>query len=152
MKIIPDTNVLIWGFLGNINPESKIISLAHHGSISLHGSPKTYDEFRRKINMDKFDMYFNNRLLSREKVLSEYRSLISIQEPEKSTLKVEVVKEDPTDDEFFRVALSVGSKIVVSNDKKHILKVGKYNAVRTLNAADFEQIFRRNNGCKLFSD
>jgi len=50
--------------------------------------------------------------------------------------RIDVVKDDPTDNRILECAVASGSDYLVSGDN-HLLKVGKDSGVKILKAADF---------------
>jgi putative PIN family toxin of toxin-antitoxin system len=136
IKVVPDTNVIVSGFLGQMNNKRKIINLALARKIVMFGSKETYEEFVEKIHMDKFSDYLKRQIYTPEKLLIDYRAFINIVEPNDPIRGTRIVKEDADDDIYFWVAKTAGAKILISSDKK-VLNVKRYGDIRVVHPDDF---------------
>lgn len=128
IKIVPDANIILSSMLGSYGPPRKLINLALMKHIVLFGSSETYNEFKRKIELPKFKKYFDRQIFTPEKLTLDYRTYINIIEPHNTLQGVNIVKEDPDDDMYFRVAKASGSKIIVTGDS-HLLKIKKFDDI-----------------------
>ena len=57
------------------------------------------------------------------------------------TEKIDIVKDDPKDNKFFEAAVAGKALYIVSQDKKHVLKVGEYRGVKTIHPEEFVKLF-----------
>jgi len=128
IKIVPDTNVIIGGFLGHGGPKRWVINLALEKRIVLYGSAVTYEEFLDVISREKFKKYLDKQLYTPEKLDFDYKSFINIVDTE-GIYDGKRITADPDDDEYFRVAKASGSKIIISEDS-HILDIKSYENIR----------------------
>lgn len=120
----------------------KIISLARAKEIALYGSKETYDEFCEKVKLRRLQKYWKAQIFTPEKMILEYRSLINMIEPRDELVGVNVVKVDPDDDKYFRVAKACGSPVIVTGDKG-VLVIKKYDDIRVVTAAQFIESFNK---------
>ena len=114
--------------LGSRGAPRGLINLALMKKIVMFGSTETYQEFKRKIELPKFKKYLERQIFTPEKLDFDYRSFVNIIEPYDTLQGINIVKDDPDDDMYFRVAKACGSKIIVSGDKG-VLKVKKYDDI-----------------------
>lgn len=148
IRIVPDTSVLIKGLLSVRNNQRQLLNMAYAKDAILYGSSITYKEFCEKIKSGRFQEYLQNKYSTPEKLISDYEDIVTLIQPSKkfSTLKF---TRDKDDDEFFRVALTCNSNIIVSEDK-HILEIRNYRGVRTVNSQEFIEAIKKAKREKLF--
>lgn len=145
IKIVPDANVILSGMLGSQGPPRGLINLALMKKIVMFGSAGTYKEFKRKIELPKFKKYLEKQIFTPEKLDFDYRSFVNILEPYKTLEKINIVKDDPSDDMYFHVAKACGAKIIVTGDKK-VLSIKKHEDIIVVTPAKFvEKMLRLGN-------
>src|SRR5688572_23717491 len=138
--IVPDSNVLIRGLLSNRNSCRKLIDLCICGELQMYGNDLTYKEFCEVLDYTAIRGFIKDQMFTKSKLCAEYESLV-IPIPIKDEYKLLKVCVDPDDDEFFKIALSAGARIIVSADKKHILKIKKYENIHCIDPERFMQIY-----------
>lgn len=139
--VVVDTNVLLKGLLSNINPSRKVINLALSGKIVIAGSQLTMEEFHEKIVMDRFKDFYEKQKFSAEMLANTYSNIVTLITISDGNKAVSVCR-DPDDDEFLRVALEKGAKIIISEDKD-LLDIGRYEDVRILRPKKFIEIYEK---------
>jgi len=142
IKIVPDANILISGMLGFPGLPRKTINLSLAKRIVMYGSNETYEEFCNKVHLPRLQKYWKTQIFTPEKMILDYRLLMNMVEPFDTLANVEVVKSDPDDDKYFRLAKACGAKIIVTGDKK-ILEVKKYDGIRVVTARSFLESFSK---------
>lgn len=142
IKVVPDANILISGMFGFPSYSRKIISLALAKEIVLYGSKETYEEFCEKVKLPRLQKYWKAQIFTPEKMILEYRSLINMIEPFNELAGVNIVKLDPDDDKYFRVAKGCNAKIIVTGDKK-VLSIKKYDDILVVTAVNFIESFSK---------
>lgn len=142
IKVVPDTSSLIRGFTSYINPQRQLINLAVAHKITLFGSSETYNEFARKIKIKRLKRFLEPKFLNSKLLLNNYSNLITLIEPEPNLSELSICR-DPNDDIFIKVALSVGSPIIVSEDDD-LLSIKRYKDVRIVNAETFIKVYGGN--------
>ena len=136
IKIVPDANVILSGMLGSQGPPRGLINLALMKEIVMFGSVETYKEFKKKIELPKFQKYLEKQIFTPAKLDFDYRSFINIIEPDEAFKKTNIVKDDPSDDMYFHVAKACGAKIIITGDKK-VLSVKKHEDIVIVKPAKF---------------
>lgn len=142
IKIVPDANILISGMLGLPGLPRKIINLSLAKRIVMYGSKETYEEFCKKVYLPRLQKYWRTQIFTPEKMILDYRLFMNMVEPFDTLAGVKIVKVDPDDDKYFRLAKACGAKIIVTGDKK-ILEIKKYNDIRVVTAASFLESFSK---------
>lgn len=142
IKIAPDANILISGMLGFPGLPRKIINLSLAKRIVMYGSNETYEEFCNKVYLPRLQKYWKTQIFTPEKMILDYRLLMNMVEPFDTLTGVKIVKSDPDDDKYFRLAKACGAKIIVTGDKK-ILEVKKYDGIRVTTARSFLESFSK---------
>ncbi|MFA5000817.1 MAG: putative toxin-antitoxin system toxin component, PIN family [Candidatus Paceibacterota bacterium] len=140
IKVVPDANIILSSILSSSGAPRKLINLALAKKIVMFGSAETYAEFKRKIEMPKFKKYLEKQIFTPEKLEFDYRSFISAVEPFDILKDEKIVKEDPDDDMYFRVAKAAGSKIIITGDKA-VLGVKKYDEIIVVGPSKFVEKF-----------
>lgn len=140
LKIVPDANILISGMFGFPGHPRKIISLARSNEIALYGSKETYEEFCEKVSLPRLRKYWTRQIFTPEKMILEYQSLMNLIEPSGELLEINIVKPDPDDDKYFRVAKACGAKIIITGDRA-VLEIKKYDDIRVVTVAQFIETF-----------
>jgi len=74
------------------------------------------------------DISDTNRLI---RLLSKHAKLIA------PKVKIDIVKDDPTDNKLLECAISGRADFIVSGDKKHVLPLKKYKNIPILNPKEF---------------
>ena len=91
-------------------------------------SEEILEEFSRVI---EFKLKFSATDCSR--FISHIRSFTSIVKP---TVKICIVRNDPTDNKIIEAAASAGSSIIVSGDN-HLFSLKKYKKIEIIRLSDF---------------
>lgn len=149
IKIVLDTNVLLKGFVSARNGERKILNLALGGKVVIYGSDESFAEYKEKIRIDRIKAFYPNKHLSVERMENLYTSAISLL----ATSAVDLggqVSDDPDDDEFIKIAMASGSKLVISNDKD-LLRLKRHGDIRFIKPEKFLEAYARARGGKLYS-
>ena len=142
IKVVPDANILISGMLGPLGPPRRIINLSLAKRIVMYGSKETYEEFCKKVYLPRLQKYWKAQIFTPEKMILDYRLLMSMVEPFDMLAGAKIVKGDPDDDKYFRVAKACGARIIVTGDKK-ILEVKKYDNILVVTPASFLESFSK---------
>jgi len=140
IKVVTDTNVLLKGMFGYKSFERKILSLSLAKKIYMYGSSETYKEFCEKVKLQRLQKYWAKKNFSPDKIILDYKTLINMHEPVGDSVTVSIPIRDPKDEIFIRVAMSVGAKIIVSEDKD-LLDMKKFGDIKIVNAEKFLEAY-----------
>jgi len=108
--------------------------MAEAGEIRLAISDDILNEVERVLMRPKFGW-------TQDQVDDAIRGLSGFTEHVEPKQRIDVVKDDPTDNRIIETAVASGSEYLVSGDK-HLLKVGQYQGVRIVPPAEFVEIER----------
>jgi putative PIN family toxin of toxin-antitoxin system len=133
IRVTADSNIYISALLFG-GPPDDILSLARDGKIHLTISDDIINEVSRVLR-EKFGW------TSRAVDLAIAR-IGDFTEKVTPSQRVDVVKEDPTDDRILECAQEGRSEYLVTRDK-HLLKLKAFGPVKIVLAADFLQSFRK---------
>ena len=148
IRVVPDTNVLLKGFVSARNQERKLINLALAGKLVLYGSPATFEEYKEKIRIDRIKAFYPNKHLSVERMENLYSSVVTLI-PTSTINLPDGTCDDPDDEEFIRVALASGSKLVISLDKD-LLRIKQHDGIRFIKPEVFISSFANARGGALY--
>lgn len=131
LRVTCDTNVIISGLNFNGNPR-RILEMAEDGQIQLCISDDILDETARVLRRPKFG-WPEEQIREAIDQLSRFGEHV---EPKK---RIDVVKDDPTDNRIVECALASASDYLVSGDA-HLLELGKYGGVKIVSPANFVSV------------
>ena len=137
MNVVPDTNLMISGFLWRGAPRD-VMHLATSRRINFCGTKATYKEFCRVISYAKFANKLISLHFSLQRLTLDYLTIVSIF-PKPQQFDQPIVKEDPDDDIFVYAAMASRASIIVSGDK-HLLGMKEVEGVHVLNAYEFMKL------------
>lgn len=121
LRIVLDTNVYISALLfGGIPAE--IIELAREKKVALVASPPILLEFARVLQ-EKFK-YPRKTALN---VVLEIKRISTIVVPD---FKVDLIKEDTSDNKIIECALKGEADYIVTGDKKHLRPLNEYKKIK----------------------
>jgi uncharacterized protein len=131
LRVTVDTNVIISALNFPGNP-ARIIEMAENGTILLSVSEDILSEVERVLLRPKFGW-------TQEQIDTAILDLSGFTEHVRPTQRIDVVKEDPTDNRIVECAATASSEYLVSGDK-HLLKLGQYRGIKIVTPADFVEI------------
>jgi uncharacterized protein len=137
LRVTADTNVIISGLNFSGNPR-RVLEMAADGAIDLAVSDAILDEVEEVLRRDKFSW-------PEEEIDKAIRHISHFAKHVEPTQRIDVVKEDPTDNRIIECAAASGSEYLVTGDK-HLLKVGQYQGVKIVTPAEFIQIQAQHGG------
>jgi putative PIN family toxin of toxin-antitoxin system len=141
IKVVLDTNSALSGLLDYAAPR-EIILLVYKRHVQLWGSVAAFSEFSRVVQYPRLERRILSKYLTISAIEHEYAKLLNLC----NTRGIEpgiLVKEDPDDDEFLRVAVAAAADFLVSRDK-HLLDLVEFHTIPIVRPAQFMQLWRRN--------
>ncbi|MGI9860819.1 putative toxin-antitoxin system toxin component, PIN family [Moorella naiadis] len=128
IKVVCDTNVYISAFLFGGKPE-EVIAIARNNEIELLISEDILAEVADVLKK-KFGWTDEQISLT----LDELRSIARLIIPD---TRLEVIKNDETDNRFLECALAGGAKYLVTGDTHHLQPLKEFKGIQILSPADF---------------
>ena len=133
LRVVLDTNVFISGIFWEGNYCSQIINAWKEKKIILVSSLEIIQELTDTLRDFKIDMD--------GELIREWRNTIIENSVMVAPIKIlGVVKDDPKDNKFFEAAIAGNAQYLVSQDKKHVLKIPEYCGVKTIHPEEFVKL------------
>lgn len=127
-RVTLDTNILISALGWKGNPH-RIIDKVVNGELDLFMSYSQFDEFMRVLDYPRFG--FSEEQKRRFKEL-----IVEISTFVKTSGKLALIKEDPSDNIILECALVANVDYVVSGDKKHVLPIKRLGRTKVVTARE----------------
>ena len=105
------------------------------GELTLYVSSEIINEIIEVMNYPKF----NFSLQKKQRLMSIIEHKAIIVNPSE---RIQVIKDDPTDNMFLECAIEARANFLISGDK-HLLALGQFRFVKIVTPADFLQGERR---------
>lgn len=134
LKVTADTNTLISAVISKGN-EFELLNLAHEGKIELVLSPSILKEFRDVISRAKFGF-------SEEQIDNAFKQLLNIATIVVPSIKLDIIKEDPTDNKILECAEAGNADYIVSGDR-HLLNLKEYKNISIVRTSDVFKIINK---------
>ncbi len=135
IRITLDTNVLVsatyWSGSSFI-----IMEMVDKHELCCVLSNEILDEYKRVINSDEIVDKVADKGLVASKVIEKVISDCVIAEPK---IRLEVIKEDPTDNKILECAVAGSADYLITNDA-HLLNIKEFLGIKIVNPKDFLSI------------
>lgn len=135
LKVVYDTNILVSGFYNNKGKPCKTIKLAIANEIRAYASIETFKEFSEVIRRPYFKLE-QNEIDEIESLLLKVLNFVG---PRK---KVEIIKDDASDNKFIECALEAKADYIITGDK-HLLTLKEYENIKIVTASEFLEIWQK---------
>ena len=126
--VVLDTNVLISSIFWDKGNSHKIVALAIQQKITNFTSAEMLDELARVLRK-KFNQ-------PEDKIEDQLALVANYSQITGPKIKVNVVKEDPSDNKVLECALSCNAEFIVTGNN-HLLKLGEYRGIKIVKPAEF---------------
>jgi len=133
-KVVLDTNVFV-SALGWKGASREIFKGCIDGDLELFISTEIFNEIKRVLNYPKLKF-------SQDEIDGFLDQILEVGNLIEATVKVEKIKDDPTDNKFLECAVTVDADNIISRDP-HILKIKEFEGIRIISPDDF---MKKNNG------
>jgi putative PIN family toxin of toxin-antitoxin system len=130
LRVTADSNIYISALNFGGLPD-QLLDLARGGVIQLAVSEAILEEVSRVLR-DKFGWAEDAIVLARAQI-SGFANQVEAEH------RVDVVREDPSDNRILECAAAANSEYLVTGDK-HLLKLGQFGAARIVRPAEFFEI------------
>jgi len=136
IRITVDTNVLVSATFWS-GDSDKIIELVELGKFELVLSTAVIKEFSDVLEYEEIQKKIANKNLIMKRTVEKLITLSTIIAPK---TKLDVVKEDPSDNKILECAVDGNVDYLISQDN-HLLKISEYKKIRILSPKEFLKIF-----------
>ena len=137
MRVVLDTNQHISAIIQPKGNPAKIIRLWRVGRLELAISPPLLDEFISVAHRPRIQLKYN---LSDEDIAEYFAALRTYAIVVPGAITVEVVHDDPDDNNIIACAIDAEVDMIISGDR-HLLSLHSYKGIPIVKAADFLSSF-----------
>lgn len=130
-KVVLDTNILISAFGWGGNPK-QIFNEIIEGNLDLIISSEQFEELSKVLDYPKFDFTEEQKTRFKSLIL-EIAVFVYPKE------KVNVIKEDPSDNIFLETAITGKVDFIITGNN-HLLKLKEFKGVKIVTPKDFLKI------------
>lgn len=128
MRVVADSNIFVSGLLFG-GQGGELLEHAHVKEIELFISKPILEEILTVISRPKFRR-------TPEQVAEARRLIEAMTQRAEPKLKLQAVKDDPSDDKTLECAVAAGADLIVSGDK-HLLKLKEHAGIPIVRLTDF---------------
>ncbi len=133
IRVVLDTNEYVSALIQPIGVPAKILQMWRKGKIFLITSPLIRDEIQRVLYYPRI----RNKYNLNEKDIDDFLHLLALETfSTHDNIRVNVVKEDFSDNKFIACALEGRADYLVSSDR-HLLLYNGYHGLKILNPREF---------------
>lgn len=136
MRVVLDTNILISALLSARGLPAEILRLERQGGFDLVFSPDTVSELWRVLNYPKIQKRLGKLGIPAELVERYLKNLIRSSVVTPGKLKMDIIKDDPSDNIFLACALEGKADFIVSGDS-HLKELEVFRGIPILGSAEF---------------
>jgi putative PIN family toxin of toxin-antitoxin system len=127
LRVTADTNIYVSALQYGGQPR-RFLDMAREGTFELCVSAPILNEMSRVLK-DKFG-WTEDAVQDAREMIASFTTMV---EPSQ---RLDVVKEDPTDNRILECALASGSRCVVTGDR-HLRRIGRHQGIEILKVSDF---------------
>lgn len=138
MKIVIDNNIFISGTFWKGAPH-QIIKLAEENKFEIAVAPEIIEELSGVLQREKFKWLFMESETDFDEVIEKVLELVEIYP---LLTKVDIIKDDPSDNIFLACALSAQASFIISGDR-HLLNLKKFQNIPILTPQQFLNKFKK---------
>lgn len=131
-RVVLDTNIFVSSIFWEKGNSHKIIGLVLDGRTRVFTSLSILQELEKVLRRDFEEP---EGVIQRQLAL-----IVSYAVVVRSSVKVQVVKEDPDDNKILECAMASKADYIVSGDK-HLLALGSFRGIKIISARQFMDLF-----------
>ncbi len=132
MKITVDTNILVSATFWT-GASDRILEKAEKKEIEIVLSQEIMKEYIKVLNYKEIQDKIKDKNLEMNRTVEKITAISKFVEPKE---KLQVVKDDPSDDKFIECAKTGNVNYIVSNDK-HLLKLKEFEGIKIITPEEF---------------
>ncbi len=138
LKVVLDANLFVSGIITAKGNPARILNLIRDDKLRLLISPAILEEVRKVL------LYPHIRKLhgfGPEQVDENLGKLTAFAEFIPGVMRIEIVKDDPTDDKYVECAAEGGADYIISGDR-HLTDLKHYQGIKIVGPTSFLTLFR----------
>jgi hypothetical protein len=132
IKAILDTNILI-SILLKKTLTKEFLKILEEQRVEFYTSEEILNELARVLSYPKIESVLKKSGIDKKLGLEVLLKNLRVVKPK---MKIDLVKEDPSDNKFLECAAEVKAEYVVSGDK-HLLKLRRFRDTKIVTAREF---------------
>jgi uncharacterized protein len=134
-KAALDSSVLVSAFLSPQGTTARLLTMAGRGAFVMACSPPILDETAGVLLRPRFLSRYGHSALTVRRYIEAITTLsdLVIDLPD----LMGAVPLDPKDDMVVATAVAAGAEVLVTGDRRHLLSLGRYRAIRILGPREF---------------
>jgi putative PIN family toxin of toxin-antitoxin system len=139
LKIVLDTNVFVSALINPHGKPAQILNYVFENKIRLFTSPSIIEELQRVLSYQKLVKRHGLEKQELKEFISDLLSIMSLVEGKKA---IELIAEDPADNNYLSCAVDAKADFIVSGDT-HLLNLGEYEGAQIITPTQFLGVLER---------
>jgi len=139
LKIVLDANVFVSALINPHGKPAQILNYVFENKIRLFTSPSIIEELQRVLSYPKLVKRHGLEKEELKKFVSDLLSIMSLVEGKKA---IDVIVEDPTDNNYLSCALDAKADFIVSGDM-HLLNLREYEGTQIITPTQFLEMLEK---------
>lgn len=133
LKIVLDTNVFVSALINPHGKPAQILNYVFENKIRLFTSPSIIEDLQRVLSYPKLVKRHGLEKQELREFISDLLSIMSLVEGKKA---IELIVEDPADNNYLSCAVDAKADFIVSGDT-HLLNLGEYEGTQIITPTQF---------------
>ena len=139
IKIVVDANLFASALIKPDSNPGNILELIKQNMVELVISPSVIKEIKHILLYPKIQKYHPKTACELDRYFDD---LLIFAWTVEGNSKIDLIKDDPTDNKYLACALEGEADYIVSGDR-HLLNVKIFNGIKIVNAKAFWEIYER---------
>lgn len=133
LKLVLGTNVFVSALINPHGKPAQILNYVSENKIRLFTSPSIIEELQRVLSYPKLVKRHGLEKQELKEFISDLLSIMSLVEGKKA---IELIVEDPADNNYLSCAVDAKADFIVSGDT-HLLNLGEYEGTQIITPTQF---------------
>ena len=139
LKIVLDTNVFVSALINPRGKPAQILNYVFESKVRLFTSPSIIEELERVLSYPKLVKRHGLEKQELKEFVSDLLSILSLVEGKKA---IEVIAEDPADNNYLSCVVDAKADFIVSGDI-HLLNLREYEGIQIITPAQFLEMLEK---------
>ena len=139
LKIVLDANVFVSALINPHGKPAQILNYVFENKIRLFTSPSIIEELQRVLSYPKLVKRHGLEKEELKKFVSDLLSIMALVEGKKA---IDVIVEDPTDNNYLSCALDAKADFIVSGDM-HLLNLREHEGTQIITPTQFLEMLEK---------
>ena len=139
LKIVLDTNVFVSALINPRGKPAQILNYVFESKVRLFTSPSIIEELERVLSYPKLVKRHGLEKQELKEFVSDLLSILSLVEGKKA---IELIAEDPADNNYLSCVVDAKADFIVSGDI-HLLNLREYEGIQIITPAQFLEMLEK---------